>query len=240
MLRLSDSRNFSRTLAGLGLILGPVLFVISALVSPAWEDDTAGYLEQVAGNQGAHLASALIFLLGALLLLPGFVGVIHLLRGRRVGVGQVGAGLMMMGVTVGAAAFFVLSAIDLEMVDPSADRAQMVALADRGENSTGAAIFFVLFLGGILLGGLLLAVGLFLKRVVPVWAPVLLVISTVVSFFGDNQVVSLLSSVILAVALAAIGVRVLSISDDDWERWEMLPEGRRGTPGRRSAAGQAG
>ncbi len=36
MLRFSDSRNFSRTLAAIGLIAGPLLLCIESLLDPAW------------------------------------------------------------------------------------------------------------------------------------------------------------------------------------------------------------
>jgi hypothetical protein len=39
MLRLSDGRNFGRTLTGLCLIAAPVLLLIAAIVSPDVDDD---------------------------------------------------------------------------------------------------------------------------------------------------------------------------------------------------------
>ena len=93
MLKLSDSRNFARTLAGLGLILAPLAFLVATLVSPAWEEETGEYLNELAGNEGAHVASGLLFLLGALLFVAGMLGLIRLLRGRGVTLGQVGAAL---------------------------------------------------------------------------------------------------------------------------------------------------
>lgn len=46
---MSDSRRFSRSLAAVGLFMGPLLFFLGTLVDPAWGDDQAAYLEAVAG-----------------------------------------------------------------------------------------------------------------------------------------------------------------------------------------------
>ncbi len=97
MLRLSDPRNFSRAFAALGLVLGPLLFLLSTLIAPAFavtSEDPGVYLGRVADSPGAHLLAVVLFFAGGLFLVPGLMGTMHLLRGRRVSFGQVSAGLV--------------------------------------------------------------------------------------------------------------------------------------------------
>ena len=84
--------------------------------------------------------------------------------------------------------------IESEAVDPAADRTQMVALLERAEDSPAGAIFFILFIGGLTLGSILLAAGLLLNRTAPIWVPIALVASTVVSAIGgEDQVANVVS-----------------------------------------------
>jgi hypothetical protein len=226
MLKLSDSRNFGRTLAGIALIAAPLLFLLGSAIDPAWAEDTDEYLSEVAADKGLYLLAGILNLVGALLLIPGLLGVIHLLRRRRVTVGQIGAALVMIG-AVAIASTYVINVIEIVGTGDEFDRGQLVSLLDETEESGEAAPVFVMFLLGLVLGSILLAIGLWRQKAVPVWVPIVLVLSSVSGFVaGDNQVSSLITSAILAVALIAIGMRILAVSDDDWERWEVLSEER--------------
>ena len=226
MLKLSDSRNFSRTLAGIGLIVGPALFLLSNIVSPAWDDDTAKYLQEVADDKGLYLASSVLFMVGALFLIVGSLGIIKLMRrGRKVTLGQVAGFLLAFGLIV-TSAWYAISIIEIEMVDSAADRAQMVALSERAEESTGAVILFVpFFFLGIVLGNILLAVATWRTRVIPRWAAAALLVSILVGFFGsEGQAGGIISFALLAVGLTPLGLKILSLSDDQWERWQVLED----------------
>ena len=226
MLKLSDSRNFGRTLGGIGLIAASILFVASTAVDPAWDEGTADYLAEVAADDGLYLLAGILNLVGALFLIAGLLSVIHLLRRRRVTLGQIGAGLVLIG-AVAVAANYIISVFEIVSTDEKFDRAQMVELFEDAEESGEAAPFFVMFLGGLVLGAILLAVGLWRQRAVAVWVPILLVVGNIVGFAGESQGLALVSSVILAAALIPLGLKILSVSDDDWERWEVLPEPNR-------------
>jgi hypothetical protein len=226
MLKLSDSRNFGRTFAGLALIAAPVLFLVGTAVDPAWADDTEEYLNEVAADKGLYLLAGILNLVGALLLIAGLLGVIHLLRRRRVTVGQIGAALVMIG-AVAIASTYTINVIEILGTGDEFDRGQVVRLLDDAEESGEAAPIFVMFLLGLVLGSILLAIGLWRQRAVPLWVPIVLVLSSLAGFVaGDSQAASLISSAILAAALIAIGLRILAVSDDDWERWEVLSEER--------------
>jgi Domain of unknown function (DUF4386) len=226
MLKVSDSRNFGRTLAGIALIAAPLLFLLGSAIDPAWAEDTDEYLSEVAADKGLYLLAGILNLVGALLLIPGLLGVIHLLRRRRVTLGQVGAALVMVG-AVAIASTYAISVIEIVGTGDEFDRGQVVSLLDEAEESGEAAPIFVMFLLGLVLGSILLAIGLWRQKAVPVWVPIVLVLSSVAGFVaGDSQASSLISSAILAAALIAIGLRILAVSDDDWERWEVLADER--------------
>lgn len=226
MLKLSDSRNFSRTLAGIGLIAGPTLFVIAQILSPAWSDDTATYLQDIAADKGLYLASSAVFMLGGVLLVAGALGIVKLMRrGRKVTLGQVAGFLLAVGL-MASTAWYALSVNEVAMVDSEANRAEMIALSERAEDSAGAALFFIpFFFLGIVLGNVLLAVAMWRSRVAPRWAAAAVLVSILVGFFGsEGQVGGIISFVLLLVGLAPLGLKVLSLSDDQWERWQVLED----------------
>jgi hypothetical protein len=226
MLKLSDSRNFGRTFAGIALIAAPLLFLVGTVLDPAWAGETEEYLNEVAADRGLYLLAGILNLLGALLLIPGLLGVIHLLRRRRVTLGQIGAALIMLG-AVAISSTYVISVFEIVGTGDEFDREQIVALLDDTEESGEAAPVFAMFLLGLVLGSILLAIGLWRQRAVPIWVPIALVLGSLAGFVaGDSQVSSLVTSALLAVALIAIGLRILSVSDDDWERWEVLADER--------------
>jgi len=226
MLKLHDSRNFGRTLGGLGLLVGGLLWIASSALSPAWADDADEYLAEIAASETQHLLSGGLFLLGSIALLPGLVATARLIRGRRVGVGQVGAYLLAVGALVVGGVVFAINAVEVAMVDPSADRAEMVALAERGEESGAAMIaFFGTFLVGFVGGVVLLAIGLWTRRAVPLWSPLVLVGSIAVLFvLGDGRVGSAVGMAVFVAALVPISLKLFSLTDEEWERWQVLPD----------------
>jgi hypothetical protein len=152
------------------------------------------------------------------------MGVIHLLRRRRVTLGQIGAGLLLIGM-VAFAATYVVNVFEIKATGDEYDRAQMTELFESTEESGEAAPIFAMFLLGLVLGSILLAIGLWRQRAVAIWVPIALVLASVASFAGgESQVGGLIASAILAAALIALGLKILSVSDDDWERWEVLPD----------------
>ena len=106
MLRLSDERNFARTLAALSLVAGPFLLLLGTIVGPDTSGDGAQRLAEIADNEARYVASGYLFLFGALLFVPGLIGLWRFLRGPQgVTLGQAAAGLYLLGV-LATIAFF--------------------------------------------------------------------------------------------------------------------------------------
>jgi hypothetical protein len=221
MLGLSDSRRFSRRLAAIGLVLGPLLFLLDTLIDPAWADDDAAYLAEVAGHKARYVIAELASTLGALIWILGMIGVMRLLRRRRVTLGQLAAGLVTVGL-IGLTASFAFSVFDLAMADFD-NRAAMVHLHDElGDSLAYKAYWLTFFSAGTVLGLILLAVTLLRRRIVPIWSPTLLLVAS--AFWhvaGGERLPDALALVMLAAALAPLAARIWSLSDADWERWEI-------------------
>ena len=226
----SDSRTTSRMLAAIGLVVGPLLWIASTAVSPAWADDGAGYLADVASSPDRHLLSGALFLIGSIVILPGLIGTARLLRARRVTLGQIGAYLVAVGALAAGGFAFVLGAIEIAMVDDAANRAEMVALSDRAEESTAAIVGFVgFFFVGLVGGTVLLAIGLWTRRAVPVWSSLLLVAGIVLLFaVGNGPLGSAAGMAVLLAGFAPVARRIATLTDEEWERWEVLPDRSRG------------
>lgn len=229
MLKLTDSRNFSRTFCALCLIVGPVLFIVANLVLPPFTEDDNAYFDAVAASPSSHVLGTLAFLAGAILLIAGLIGVIHLTRGRTVTVAQVGAALMIFGAVF--ANWFAVAVLELTAAQGAGlDRDQMISLFNQAEESPWLVVTFVSFLVGIVLGSTVLAVGLLLRRAAPVWAPVAIIASTIGNFLAeDSLLLTQLSFALLAVGFAGVAWRMLTLTDEQWAQWQPLPE-----PARRS------
>lgn len=219
-----NSRGLGRTLAAVGLVLGVGGWIASSAVSPAWSDDTSAYLAEVATDPNAHIASGLLFLLGSVLMFPGLMATIRLLRGPRGLVGQIGAALIAVGALVGGGLILAVNVFEAALAE-GANRAEMVAISERSEESVGAMIgFFAVFVGGFVVGVVLLGVGLALRRAVPLWvtalviAPVVLLLTT-----GEGKTGSTIALAVLAAGFGGIARTLLAVPEERWQSTQPLP-----------------
>lgn len=217
--KFSDARRFGRTATGLLLIAGPALLVIASIVSPNTDHDSKlRELAAIAAHKGTYLVSGLMFLLGSFVILFAGVGVIRMFRGRRgVALGQVGGvGLILAG-AVGAG-WYALGAMEYEMVHVKGLNRAALAQFLHAANSAGVVIpLIVLFMVGAVVGVLLLGIAAWRTQVVPRWAAAVIVIAGPINFIGQSHVGSIITDTVLLAALGALGVRALSMSDEEWE-----------------------
>ncbi len=232
MLNFSDSRNFTRTLAAISLILAPLMLLAASIIGPDLGDNYTEELANIADNEAAYVTSGILFLLAPLVLVPGLMGVIRLMRRRGVTLGQVGAAMVMFGALI-TMAFYGWGALEyVAATESGLDRAQMAQLFDAAEDSAlGIPIWVGGFILGLTLGSILLAVALWRNRVVPVWSPIALVLSTIIGFVGgEDKWITAASFVLLLIALWPLAQKLLSISDDEWETWHLPEPGGATTP----------
>ena len=222
-----DSRTVSKWTAAAGLVAAPILYAVAFALQPAWADDGSAYLAEVSAAPTRHALWSALFALGSVALLAGMLGTARLVRGRRGAVAQAGALVVGVASAVIGGVVMAISAAELAMV-AGGDRAQMVALYDRTEEvGLAMVVFGVLWGGGFLLGTVVLAGGLLLRRVVPLWSPLLLVAWLVSLSVFQTQVGSVLSCLLLLAALAPLARRVASLPDEQWAQWQPLPASER-------------
>jgi hypothetical protein len=224
MLRLSDARNFGRTLTGLLLIAGPLVMLVAQIFAPDIDDDDkVKELAGIAAHTTAYVASGLAFLLGSLCLLGGAIGVIHLFRGRRVGLGQIAGGMLVLGACA-PVAFYTYGIIEYEMATLSGlDRAQMALLLHKADATAVQLPVFLLFVVGLVLGLILLGIAAWRRRIVPRWAAVTLLISGPLAFASNGQVLSIVSFAVLTTGLGSLGWAALQMTDAEWDAPREAP-----------------
>jgi Domain of unknown function (DUF4386) len=224
MLRLSDERNFTRTLTGLSLIVAPALLLLATLIGPDLSGDADERLAEIADNEGRYVASGYLFLIAAWVFVPGLIGLWRLFRGPRVTLGQIGAGLVLLGV-ITTIAFFGFGAYEYEAAQPDLDPAQMAQLADNvDESGVTTPLFIITFVLGIGIGSLIVAWSLWRRRLVPPWGPAAIVVATILAVFSEDSVaVGAISFAFLLVGFGSIGLKLLSMSDDEWDRFGRGP-----------------
>lgn len=210
--------RFRRIVTGVCLILAPLGQLVANVIRPNTPVEPAAMLEVIAANEGLYLTSILVSIIAFVLYVPATAGLWRLMRGRGSLAGMVGAGLLAAG-AVGLACFLAIGFMYLEMVDPAADRREMVALLARYGQSPGFYFLFGLFLLGFQLGSLLLSIGLSMSRAVPPWVSLMVLLAAVGSAatapFGLAEIVS---AAFLTAGLGAIGVLTLRSTDEQWLR----------------------
>jgi Domain of unknown function (DUF4386) len=226
MLKFSDARNFGRTLVGLAFILGPALMLIASIISPDTNNDNKlKELDTVAAHKSAFITGALIDLVATIVLLAASVGVIHLFRGRRVTLGQIAGSLLLVG-TGASFAFYAFTIIEYEMVNqPGLNRQALATYLHKANMTASGAPIFILFLLGIVLGLILLAIALWRSDLIPRWAAALIVVGGVLAFAGgQNKAAGIVTGVLLLIPFVLLGRTVLSMSDEAWDAPRPRPQ----------------
>jgi hypothetical protein len=218
VLRFSDARNFGRTLTGLLLIVAPAVLLVSSAISPNTDhDNKVQELNAVAAHKGSYLLSGILFLVGGLLVIAMGIGIMRLFRGDGgVTAGQVAGALLVLGGTV-TMAWYAFGVMEYEMVNEKGlDRQAMATFLHKSNDAAPLAVLFILFLLGIVIGTIVLAIANWRTRVAPVWVSVAIVLGGVIGAFGSGKGIEIATFVVLFAGLAALGTRVLAMSDEEW------------------------
>jgi len=158
--------------------------------------------------------------------LAGF-GLVKYFKGPRgVTLGQVAGVFLALGAVV-TMGWYALGSVELAMVQHHSEAILNTAstrlvyanlIHATGDSGAGMAVFFVLFIVGVLVGQILLGIAAIRTRVVPVWAGALLIVSGIGSFVGGgNTTGQIISGFITLVALGYLGWRALRMTDEEWD-----------------------
>jgi hypothetical protein len=230
VLRFSDARNFGRTGTALALIVGPLLLLISEIVSPNTDHkNKLRELAAVASHKGTYLLSGVLWLAGSIVLMLAAIGLVKLFRGPRgVTLGQIAGVLLLFGSAV-SFAWYAFGTVEYEMVNQKGlDRGALAAFLHKADNTVSSLPLFITFIAGIVLAVILLGIAAWRTRIVPRWVAALLIIEGPVTFVSNGKVASIVSFAILIVALGSIARRAWTMSDEEWdsphERWAPAPQ----------------
>lgn len=186
-------------------MVGSLLLVLAFAVNPLSQDvDPTAALRSAERSNGRWLGMAAIMFIASVCLTFGVPSVLTLLTGRGHGVGVVGAGLFAIG-TIGLSSYamvlVVVRALVLRDLLTPKDVAWLM-------NDDAVAVFLGSWITAFLLGLVLLSAALFMARTVPMWVPVLVLVSLasqlVLGALGDFGTV--LQFLALAVALTGVSM----------------------------------
>lgn len=183
--------------ASVALIGAPALFIVQGLTEPKSSDDVRTQLGYVAHHAGGTRVSIVAGLIGSVLLIPALLFLVRLASDRMARVADIGGGLAIAG-TVAFAALWGVDAVQLGIATSGIDTSQAV-MATKAANATlPFKVILVLYMVGLTLGLLTLAVALWRSRAVP-----RLVVVAVVAFVVAN--VAQQATVGAAIMLAGLG-----------------------------------
>lgn len=217
MLKITDANNFRRTAMGLCLIAGPLTALIGGLVAP-WEgtDDTVAWLQVLVENPIRGQIGAVLFYLAYMLIAVSIFGMVHLLRSRAVVLGHIAGALAIWG-WVTMPGLLVSDFYDLSLAE-SLGPEQGATIVDRTDEYVGSAIVGIPVLLGMV-GLLLLAVALWQAGFAPAWVPLVLVIGFAAGFYDAYSLIFFtVWWALWLVALGYVGLKVLRMPDEEWER----------------------
>jgi hypothetical protein len=226
MLKIWEASNFRRTLGALCLFLAPVLFAFVELTYPV--DQNAGPAEMitsVAGHRNLALADIYVGILSAILFIPAFFALLHVIRDRGVVLAHVGAMLALVGV---AFAHLVLAGFNLilwAMTMPGVDQHAAVRFLTVTTNNP-AGLPIVLGHELFALGLILLGIALWRSRFGYRWAgpaiSVAVVLDVVLGSVGVSDVIaSVVSDGLLVVGFSALAYRMVQLPDSRWDTPEQ-------------------
>ena len=215
---MSNPSTFRRTVAGICLIAGPLLLLVGGAVTPSeGSDGPSAYMKSVAADPGAHEWGTVAFVLGFALLVPGLVGAVHLLRHRAVVLGHVFGSLAILG----AVMFTALASTTFYdiAIASSLPLDQATKVNDAVEDVSGAGIVLIPALFGTFVGLIGTAIALWRGGWTPAWVAAAGAGGMILVVIGDgNQALGIAGSVALLVGYGYVGLQMLRMGNDAWER----------------------
>jgi hypothetical protein len=219
MTKLSDAHHFRKTVAGICMVLAPVLFLASAIIAPSSDSDAAAILGAVADHTDRFYLATVLGIAGSVLLVPALLGLMHMLREKQIALGHVGGGLSLLGALM-FMLFWGVSLMEWQMVRGGADATEMTALLDRYMDTAGTSVFFF-FSFAFTIGLIVLAMGLWRAKAVHWSTAAALALGAVVLqiafLVGNTAGWYIVAAAILLVGFATIGRMVLTETDEEWD-----------------------
>src|SRR5436190_23552129 len=192
MFGISDAHHFRKMVAGFCMLFAPICILVGFIVDP-------------------DAAYAFLFV-GAILMVPAALGLMHMLREREVALGHFGGGLSLIGL-MGIAGMVGM------------DVGGATKLVDRVNHLVGVGHWMFVAAMAFGLGMLLLGAGTFRAHAIVSWAAACLMIGGVafdVALLAHSGSIVIASAAVMLIGMASTGFMVWRESDDAWEHTPAL------------------
>jgi hypothetical protein len=201
-----------RSLAA-SVVAAPILWLAAEAFSPALKNDTGEQLSVIAAHSDRWYVYTLLLLVGSIVFIPGIVGLaVVARRSRAVAVATV---LMGYGMVI-ACADVMTQFTAWKAATGDADRAQMVQLFARLDDSPGVGLLYATGGLGFLIGSVIMAIALVRTPDLPAWSGLAFGAAMVLQLVGFtiSSVVVIAASALVALIAVLPPARVLAESDD--------------------------
>lgn len=221
---MKNTARYRRTAAALGLVLAAVLMAVAMGTNVPFSGEADEVLDTMSAAGGRAWVSAFAYLLAQLALIPGLLGVAHLLRERTPMLSNIGGTLAVLGAfghTVHGGGVLVI----ISMAQGSADPTTAATVLQEYVSSP-SGLFSATGLVGTVLGLVLLTIGLWRAGVGPRWVPLTLVGFVLVEFVGTaiTPLASVFGGALYVVSFAALANTILRSHLDVWEVHSLLED----------------
>jgi len=219
VLHMTSAHRTHRWIAGTGMVLAPLLLLISAIIQPTLKSGELNQLVVIQGNLNDWYTSQAFALAALAVAVPAILGLMHMLRERQWPAGTVGGGLALLGV-VFSAGTVALSLVQWEMMRVGVPIPITAAVIHDLKNVAGIQIPFLILPFAFALGMVVLAVGLGASRAQnPAVAAAigLGAIGIPVAYAISSVTLLIVAAAVLLVGLATTGLFVLRETDAQWE-----------------------
>lgn len=216
---MTAAHRTRKQIAGVGMLLAPLLLLVSAIVQPSLESNQLQQLVVIRGDLDAWYTSSALALAAIAAGVPAVLGLMHMLRERQWMAGMVGGGLALLGL-LAAVGTVAINLVQWEMMRFGTALPGSAALVDDMKSVAGMEIPFVILPFAFALGMLVLAAGLTLARAVTPVMSVLIAAGAAAVPIGyaiSSLTTVIVAAAVLLVGLGATGLLVLRETDAEWE-----------------------
>ncbi len=216
---MTTAQRTRRWIAGAGMILAPLLLLISAIVQPTLKSGELNQLVVIAGNLDSWYTSQALALAALLVAVPAILGLMHMLRERQWHVGTIGGALALLGVVVSAGTV-ALSLVQWELVRFGVPIPAAAAVIHDLKTTSGMQIPFLILPFAFALGMAVLALGLAVSRATnPAVAAAigLGAVGVPIAYAISSVTLLIVAAAVLLVGLGTTGLFVLRETDAEWE-----------------------
>jgi hypothetical protein len=215
-----------------GLILGPVLLVLSVVINLSSPDSMRAEFEAMTANSGGIVAEAFLETFGFMIVLAAFAGSAQALRSRGGTLGTWGAALSILGIVgfaLSNATGFELAAF-AQLPDHDAAFETAKSITSGGMTGTIGTVEMILEIAGQV-GILLVIGGLIRARITRIWPLLLVIVGIIANAVIGLMVTTIIADLLLLVASSWVAVGLARSTREAWLGEPMTAAAPRVTQG---------